>query len=277
MTEPLPHPVDAAIAVLTSREPAAKVAAARAALTALEMRGPNQAPTDAAPPMRPARPARPVLTAPGNVPKRRLGSPEGRIALLHAVAHIEFNAIDLAFDMAARFYPVVSDAGLDGDTFFADWIRIGEEEARHFSLIAARLGDYGAVYGDVPAHDGLWEAADATAHDVLARLAIAPMVLEARGLDVTPGMIDRLTGAGDKKSAAVLQIIYNDEIGHVACGKRWFHEFCMAQGKEPKATFRTLCSQHYAGELKPPFNHAARAAAGMDRTYYEEVDGDGSD
>ncbi len=270
MTAPYPHPADAAIAVLTAAEPAAKVAAAEAALAALETRRDAQAQSEAKPPPRPARPHSPTLTAPGNVPRRRLGSREGRIALLHAVAHIEFNAIDLAFDMAVRFYNVVSEAGLNGDAFLADWIHIGEEEARHFGLIEARLDEYGATYGDLPAHDGLWEAAEATAHDVAARLAIAPMTLEARGLDVTPGMIDRLTGVGDKKSAAVLETIYKDEIGHVACGERWFHALCIAEGREPKATFRALRGRYFASGLKPPFNHAARAAAGMDRTYYEE-------
>lgn len=256
--------------MLNAAAPSAKVAAARAALAALDGDSASQPPSAVEPPRRPARPERPILTAPGNVPRRRPGSADGRIALLHAVAHIEFNAIDLAFDMAVRFYKTVSEAGLDGEVFLADWLRIGEEEARHFSLIEARLRDYGAAYGDLPAHDGLWEAAEATAHDAAARLAIAPMVLEARGLDVTPGMIDRLNGAGDKKSANILKIIYKDEIGHVACGERWFHAFCMATGREPKATFRALRAEYFAGGLKPPFNHAGRAAAGMDRTYYEE-------
>ncbi len=273
MTTPRLHPADAAIAALASAEPADKAAAAKAALAALDSAAPPAG--GAGPPARPARPARPFLTAPGAVPRRRLGSPEGRIALLHAVAHIEFNAIDLAFDMGARFYSIVSEAGLDGEAFLADWIRIGEEEARHFGLIEARLGDYGAAYGDLPAHDGLWEAAAATAHDVRARLAVAPMILEARGLDVTPGMIDRLSSAGDKKSAAILEIIYKDEIGHVACGKRWFHALCMAEGQAPAATFRALRARYFAGGLKPPFNHEARTAAGMDRTYYEEDAGTG--
>jgi len=205
------------------------------------------------------------------VPRRRLGSAEGRIALLHAVAHIEFNAIDLAFDMAARFHKDIAEAGLDGNAFLADWIRIGEEEARHFGLISDRLSGYGAAYGDLPAHDGLWEAAEATSQNVAARLAVAPMILEARGLDVTPGMIERLTSAGDTKSAAILKIIYEDEIGHVACGKHWFHALCKAHGWAPAATFRTLRTQYFAGVMKPPFNHEARSAAGMDRDYYEDA------
>lgn len=270
MTEPSLHPAAAAVAVLNCAGPADKIAAAKTALAALQRWPGDAASSDARPPARPARPSRPVLAAPARVPKRRLGAAEGRIALLHAVAHIEFNAIDLAFDMAARFHRSIADSGLDGAAFLADWIRIGEEEARHFALIEARLGDYGATYGDLLAHDGLWEAAEATAHDALARLAIAPMVLEARGLDVTPGMIDRLTGAGDKKSADILRTIYDDEIGHVRAGEKWFHAICMATSNEPTATFRALRKRYFAGALKPPFNHAARAAAGMDRAYYED-------
>ncbi len=260
--------VDAAGAVLAAAAPVDKIASARAALEAVEAGAPLGG--GSAPPARPARPDRPLLTPPADVPRRRLGSPEGRIALLHAVAHIEFNAIDLAFDMAARFGQAIARAGLDANAFVADWIRIGEEEARHFSLIEARLTDYGAAYGDLPAHDGLWEAASATGHDVAARLAVAPMILEARGLDVTPGMIDRLRAAGDEKSGAVLQTIYDDEIGHVACGDRWFHAVCKARGENPVAAFRALKDRYFAGVLKPPFNHAARDAAGLDRRFYEE-------
>lgn len=277
MSERSAHPADAAIAVLRCADPASKVAAAKAALAALERWSDGNAAALATPPQRPARPDKPTLTAPANLPKRRLGSAEGRVALLHAVAHIEFNAIDLAFDMAARFHQSIADNGLDGEVFLADWVRIGEEEARHFGLIEARLNEYGATYGDLPAHDGLWEAAEATAHDVSARLAIAPMVLEARGLDVTPGMIERLTGAGDNSSADILQTIYDDEIGHVRVGEKWFHAICMVNQCEPKATFRALRAKYFAGSLKPPFNHAARAAAGMDRGYYEDGAGHGSD
>ena len=264
--------VDAAVAVLAAADPVDKLAAAQRALETVETGAPMGG--GIAPPPRPARPARPILTAPGNVPRRRLGSAEGRIALLHAVAHIEFNAIDLAFDMAARFHGAIAEAGLNASAFLADWIGVGAEEARHFSLIEARLGDYGAAYGDLPAHDGLWEAAGATAHDVAARLAIAPMILEARGLDVTPGMIDKLRAAGDEKSGAVLQIIYDEEIGHVACGDRWFHAVCKAQGEVPVTAFRALKGRYFAGGLKPPFNHAARDAAGLDRRFYE---GDAAD
>ena len=199
------------------------------------------------------------------MPKRRhFGSPAGRIALLHALAHIELNAIDLAWDLIARF----GDAAVPR-AFFDDWVTVAAEEAEHFSLLSARLAALGAAYGDLPAHDGLWEAAAATAHDLLARLAIVPLVLEARGLDVTPDMIARLERAGDGASAAVLDRLYRDEIGHVAAGRRWFEFLCDRRGREPIATFRTLVRRCFTGTLKPPFNHRARAAAGFCADYYE--------
>lgn len=223
------------------------------------------------PPERPARPLKPDLVAPGDVPRRRLGSPEGKAALLHAVAHIEFNAIDLAFDMAARFASQIEADGLDAAAFVADWIRIGGEEARHFSMVCARLEAFGFAYGDLPAHDGLWRAAEDTSGDVLARLAIAPLVLEARGLDVTPEMMNRLRAAGDEESAAVLDVIYREEVGHVACGKRWFYAVCAARGLDPAGAFHALREAHFAGRLKPPFNHEARGRAGLPRSFYEPI------
>lgn len=196
--------------------------------------------------------------------RRNFGTAMGRIALLHALAHIELNAIDLAWDIVARF----GDAGLPR-AFFDDWQQVAAEESAHFALLAARLGVLGAEYGDLPAHDGLWEAAAATAHDPLARLAIVPLVLEARGLDVTPGMIVRLERAGDVESAAILARIYRDEIGHVAAGRRWFEFLCASRGLDPHRAFRELVGCHFAGLLKPPFNHAAREAAGFPAEYYE--------
>lgn len=224
-----------------------------------------------APPDRPARPAKPDLVPPGQVPRRRLGSPEGRAALLHAIAHIEFNAIDLAFDMAARFTPAIEAAGLDGGAFAREWIRVGGEEARHFAMIEARLTEFTCRYGDYPAHDGLWEAAEETRHDVLARLAVAPLILEARGLDVTPDMIERFRGAGDNDSVCVLEIIYREEVGHVACGKRWFDALCAARSLEPEAAFHDLRQRHFKGQLKPPFNHKAREKAGLSQGFYEPI------
>ncbi len=219
------------------------------------------------PPLRPARPARPFLCKPRDMPKRRhFGSHASRTALLHALAHIELNAIDLAWDLVARF------AGHNlPRVFFNDWVGVAAEEARHFLLIEARLAELGVGYGDLPAHDGLWEAAAATAGDLLARLAVVPLVLEARGLDVTPAMATRLERAGDSDSAAVLQIIYEEEIGHVAIGRRWFETLCEARGFAPEQVFYDRVRRFFRGELKPPFNRAAREAAGLPARYYEPL------
>jgi uncharacterized ferritin-like protein (DUF455 family) len=201
------------------------------------------------------------------MPRRRnFGSLASRTALLHALAHIELNAIDLAWDIVARFV-----ANRSPREFFDDWVGVAVEEAEHFLLLSARLADFGARYGDLPAHDGPWEAAAATAGDLLARLAVVPLVLEARGLDVTPAMAKRLERAGDTKSAAVLEVIYEQEIGHVAIGRRWFDAFCRAQGLVPEQVFHDRVSRYFKGELKPPFNHAARDAAGFPAHYYEPL------
>jgi uncharacterized ferritin-like protein (DUF455 family) len=218
----------------------------------------------AVPPPRPARSPRPLLLPARAMPKRRAGgSPAGRIALLHALAHIELNAIDLAWDIVARF------AGDDLPRAFCnDWVAVAAEEAEHHALLAARLAAFGAAYGDLPAHDGLWQAAEATAHDLLARLAIVPLVLEARGLDVTPAMIERLDRFGDVESAAVLRRIYADEIGHVATGMRWFAFLCAQRAEEPAATYQTLVRRYFKGTLKAPFNDSGRAAAGFASAFY---------
>ncbi len=220
-------------------------------------------------PKAPARPDRPALVAPGKVPRRRLGSAEGRVALLHAIAHIEFNAIDLAIDMAVRFWPAIASLGLDARAFRQDWIGIAAEEAIHFGLVEDRLQSLGAHYGDCPAHNGLWEAAADTAGDVLARLAIAPLVLEARGLDVTPLMITKLESVGDKTSADMLRRIYRDEIGHVATGNYWFRTVCTARGETPTTAFRRLVERHFPAGLKSPFNHPAREQAGLELAFYK--------
>lgn len=220
------------------------------------------------PPDRPGRPAAPVLVSPRDTPKRGLGTTEGRIALLHALAHIELNAVDLAFDMALRFEAEVSAAGLDVAAFIDDWLRVGREEARHFLLLEDRLHALGAHYGALPAHDGLWEAAASTADSLLARLAIAPMVLEARGLDVTPDMAGRLALAGDLSSAGILKTIYEEEIGHVGCGLAWFEAVCRTRGADPVETFAFLVETRFHGRLKPPFNKAGRMAAGFGPRYH---------
>jgi uncharacterized ferritin-like protein (DUF455 family) len=196
--------------------------------------------------------------------RRNLGSLDGRLALLHALAHIELNAIDLGWDIVARF----AGGGLPRQ-FFDDWVGVAAEEAEHFALLDARLVALGGEYGAMPAHNGLWEAAAATAGDLLARLAVVPLVLEARGLDVTPEMIRRLQRAGDAESATILERIYADEIGHVAVGARWFAALCRERGLDPAATFRDRVSRHFTGGLKPPFNETARTQAGLPRDFYE--------
>jgi len=198
--------------------------------------------------------------------RRAFGARAGRVALLHALAHIELNAIDLAWDLVARF----AGAGLPRG-FFDDWVGVAGEEACHFQLLTRRLAELGAGYGDLPAHDGLWEAAAATADDLLARLAVVPLVLEARGLDVTPEMAARLERVGDEESAEILRRIYRDEIGHVATGLRWFDQICVARGLSPEAVFQDRVRRFFKGELKPPFNHRARDAAGFPRSYYEPL------
>jgi len=218
----------------------------------------------ALPPARPARPERPPLFPPRDMKRRRnFGSLAGRVALIHALAHIELNAIDLGWDIIARF----SDEILPRE-FFDDWVGVAAEEAEHFALLDARLVALGGAYGDLPAHDGLWEAAAATAGDLVARLAVVPLVLEARGLDVTPEMMRRLERTGDTDSAAILARIYADEIGHVAVGARWFAHLCRGRGLDPAATFRDRVRRYFTGALKPPFNDAARSRAGLPADYY---------
>ena len=257
---------EAACAVLHTPEGRDKAALSRAiaqawASGALDELG------DIAPPDRPARPARPELLAPGKMPKRRsAGSDSTRIALLHALAHIELNAIDLAWDLIARF----AWADLP-KAFFDQWVIVAAEEALHFQLLADRLAALGAHYGDLPAHDGLWEAAGETAHDLMARLAIVPMVLEARGLDVTPAMIRRFDGAGDTASADILRIVLRDEIGHVAIGKTWFDHLCTRTGNDSASMWRNLVRTYFRGALKPPFNLEAREKAGFPPDFYLDL------
>jgi uncharacterized ferritin-like protein (DUF455 family) len=217
-------------------------------------------------PDRPARPPRPELLPPSRMPKRgRAGSERSRIALLHALAHIEFNAIDLAWDAAGRF------GGAMPRAFTDDWVAVADDEARHFMLLADRLAELGAAYGDLPAHDGLWEAAMSTADDLLARLAVVPQVLEARGLDVTPATESRLRAAGDKLSADVLNTIYRDEIVHVSIGNRWFRHLCDELRIEAAPTFQRLVSSRFKGALKRPFNDSARIEAGLTPAFYDSL------
>lgn len=222
-------------------------------------------------PDNPARPKAPQLVPPKSVKRRRLGSPAGRGALLHAIAHIEFNAIDLAADMIARFGHQSDIPNTDRSAFIGDWVSVCHDEARHFGLLQARLTELDMSYGELPAHNGLWEAAVKTKNSFEARLAIAPMVLEARGLDVTPGMIEKLTELGDTDSADILKIIYNDEIGHVAIGARWFQKMAQNKSKDPESWFHHLVRDYYKGQLKPPFNVQARTLAGLKEGYYRPL------
>lgn len=262
-----------AVATLAAAAPEDKCAAAARAFEIVSSESPRLDGEWVALPDAPARPEKPILLSPQVVPRRRLGSLEGRIALLHALAHIELNAVDLAFDMAVRFEGEIAEAGLDRAAFIRDWFAIGAEEARHFAMLDARLGELGSAYGDLPAHGALWESAARTADSVLARLAIAPMVLEARGLDVTPQMARRLRLAGDASSAEILDGIYHDEIGHVAAGARWFNAVCGARGVDPATEFARLVNERFSGGLKPPFNRDGRAAAGLPERYYSGWNG----
>lgn len=222
-------------------------------------------------PRRPLRPAKPELLAPNQMPRRTFKGPRGRFALLHSLAHIELNAIDLAFDIAGRFAGRMVGGAALPRAFFDDWVSVGDDEARHFAAVQTRLRAMGGCYGDLPAHDGLWQAAEETRHDALARLAVVPLVLEARGLDVTPPMIERLTEAGDLDSAEVLRMIYREEQQHVAAGARWFNYLCEEAHLDASTTFQTLVRKHFRGLLKPPFNTDARDAAGLDRSFYEPL------
>lgn len=215
------------------------------------------------PPAHPARPEHPQLLSPRDVPRRRPGSPEGRIALLHAVAHIELNAVDLHWDIIARFSDVPMPIG-----FYDDWVKAADEESKHFNLMCDCLDEMGSHYGALPAHAGMWRAAEDTAQDFMGRLAVVPMVLEARGLDVTPGMIDIFTKAGADQAVAALKTIYSEEVAHVAYGSKWFHFLCGRNDEDPKDAFHGLVRRYFHSPLKPPFNEEKRAEAGLPPDFY---------
>ncbi len=256
---------EAANAVLLTAEAAEKAQMAR--LAAQAWQAGDLAFSFAQPPAdRPARPAKPELLPPTKMPRRRKGGTEAnRRALLHAVAHIELNAIDLAFDIVARF-----GATMPRD-FSDDWVQVGDDEARHFMLLSDRLAEFDCAYGDLPAHDGLWQSAYDTRESLSARLAIVPMVLEARGLDVTPQMIGQFRRQGDNASADALSIIYTEEVGHVAAGTRWFHYLAEQKQKKPDTWFHELVTSYFRGQLKRPFNKPARNKAGMPVSFYETL------
>lgn len=217
----------------------------------------------AEPPLRPARPEKPELLSPRDVPRRRPGTPEGRVALLHAVAHIELNAVDLHWDIIARFTDVPMPIG-----FYDDWVKAADEESKHFNLVSDCLEALGSHYGALSAHAGMWRAAEDTAEDLMGRLAVVPMVLEARGLDVTPGMIEIFRKAKDTNAVSALEVIYGEEVAHVAYGAKWFHFLCGRENLDPKDAFHDLVRTYFHSPLKPPFNEEKRAEAGLPPDFY---------
>ena len=212
----------------------------------------------------PGRPEKPELIDPSLLKQRKLGSELGRATLIHAILHIEFNAINLALDAIYRFRDMPDD-------YYSDWLKVASEEAYHFSLLEKRLNDMAYAYGDMPAHNGLWEMVLKTDHDVLIRMALVPRVLEARGLDVTPGMIEKLRKVGDQETIDVLEIILRDEIGHVAIGSHWFKYCCALKQVEPEKTFRDLLNEYMGGGPNGPLHTEARLQAGFSQNEIDEL------
>lgn len=213
----------------------------------------------------PGRPERPCLVDPRNLKRRSTATEQGRIYLLHAFAHIEFCAINIALDAVYRFRDMP-------DQFVHDWLQVASEEARHFQLIDDCLRQRGSYYGDCEAHSGLWDMVCKTRHDVLHRMALVPRVMEARGLDVTPGMIKRFQQADDVQAAEILEIIYADEIGHVAIGNFWYRDLCKQRSLEPTTTFQSLVDDYLGGKLRGPFNWQARLEAGFEKDELQSLE-----
>jgi len=211
------------------------------------------------------RPARPELVPPGQVAQRKIGTAEGQAALIHAVAHIEFNAINLAVDAAWRFQ------GLP-DAYYGDWLKVAAEEAYHFSLLQERLGQLGYAYGDFPAHNGLWELAQKTSDDPLRRMALVPRVMEARGLDVTPGMMERFARIGDQGMVEILGIILRDEVGHVEAGSRWFRYLCEQRGLDAESHYFELLNDYFKGGIRCPLHKQARREAGFSERELDQLE-----
>ncbi len=248
-------------AALRACDPAAKCIAAQALKSAWDA-GELVSDTTATPvdPIdEPGRPQRPTLVSPREVQSRSIATAEGRAALIHAIAHIEFNAINLALDAAYRF------RGLPR-AYYGDWLQVANEEATHFTLLRAHLRTLGYDYGHFPAHNSLWEMAHKTAHDVLTRMALVPRVLEARGLDVSPALIAKLQACGDRRAVEIMEIIQRDEIGHVRIGNRWYRYLCEQRGIDPVEAFRALLKEYGTIRLRAPFHGVARRAAGFSET-----------
>lgn len=262
-----------AVTVLTTADGREKAAISREFAQAWrDARAAGEAPEigHANPPDMPARPAAPELLNPRDVPHRKPGTPEGRIALLHAVAHIELNAVDLHWDIVARFTDVKMPIG-----FYDDWVQAADEESKHFNLMCDCLEAEGSHYGALPAHAGMWRAAEETKGDLYGRLAVVPMVLEARGLDVTPGMIKIFKQAKSHDAVAALETIYAEEVHHVAYGSKWFHYLCGRQEEDPTPFFHALVRKYFHSDLRPPFNEEKRAEAGIPPDFYWPLTKDG--
>ena len=212
----------------------------------------------------PGRPDKPCLVPPRDLPRRSLSTQQGRIALIHAIAHIEFNAINLALDAIYRFQDLPNE-------YYTDWLHVACEEANHFLMLRERLHQLSYDYGSFEAHNGLWEMAVKTSDHVITRMALVPRVLEARGLDVTPGMIKKFQKHGDNVTADILKIIFEQEIGHVAIGSRWFKYACKQQNVMPELTFQNLLRTHFNGQLRGPFELEARRKAGFSATELEVI------
>jgi uncharacterized ferritin-like protein (DUF455 family) len=245
-----------ALDILCLSDPVAKAAQTRALFATLDPAAVDPAAQHHEPVALPGRPTLPKLVSPNAVPRRSPATAEGRAALLHAITHIEFNAINLALDAVWRF------AGMP-PKYYADWLGVASEEALHFTLLREHLVALGFDYGSFEAHDGLWAMTQRTAHDITARMALVPRTLEARGLDATPPMQARLRQAGDERAAKILGVILRDEVGHVAIGNHWYRWLCERDGHEPVTHYAELAKRHHAPRLHPPFNFEARRAAGF--------------
>ena len=253
---------EGALQALQTAEPGAKALAAQGLRAASTASGAKLALAE--PPGLPGRPALPRLVAPAQLLGRSVHTVEGRAALLHALAHIEFNAIDLALDAVWRFAAMP-------ERYYTDWLQVAAEESHHFQLLRARLQQMGHDYGDFPAHNGLWEMVERTCGDVLARMALVPRTLEARGLDAAPPMRAKLAAAGDTRAAEILDVILRDEVGHVAIGNHWFRWCCTQRQLDPVATYRELATRYRAPRLRGPFNLEARRSAGFDEAELAEL------
>ncbi|MTI17272.1 ferritin-like domain-containing protein [Rhodobacteraceae bacterium RKSG542] len=264
---PVPSLAAGARLIVCNPDPMEKVALAHAVSQKWFQRslGIHRGAMEKAMPERPGRPEHPFLLAPRDMPKRAMNA-KRTLALLHSLAHIELNAIDLTWDLIGRFATTPLPR-----SYYDDWVQVGVEEAKHFGLLAERLAKLGHKYGDLPAHDGLWQSAQSTKDDLTARLAIIPMVLEARGLDITPSMIEKARSTNDNETADILEIIYEDEKGHVAYGAKWFRFLCDRQNRPPERTFQNLVRKHFKGSLKPPFNDRARSEAGLTPAFYKPL------